>query len=63
MAYKYGKSITTIAALTGLSIGGVSRALSGRGTNLRTAQKLAKAMGISLDEFWARFYAETNRAA
>lgn len=56
--YKYGKSITVIARLSGLSAPAVVRALQGRGTSFVNAYRMARAMEISLDEFWNRYYAD-----
>jgi len=58
-AYKYGKSITTIAELSRLSISTVSRALDGQGTS--HAARLAFALDITIDQFYRRFYSNKRR--
>lgn len=56
--YKYGKSVTLIAKLAGMSPAAITRALQGRGTGLVNAKRISSAMGIGLDEFWLRYYAD-----
>lgn len=56
--FKYGKSLSTVAKLTGMSVSAVNRALKGRGTSFVNARRIADALGITLDQLWEMSYAD-----
>lgn len=56
----YGMSISQVARRAEMSVPAISRIINGHGTSIVNAKRISLVMGITLDQFWDRYYGSVD---